>query len=343
MEEVLLARDAESGLVAVFALHSTLAGPAIGGVRLHVYPTEEAALEDAARIARLATYRAALARIPFGGACAVISAPAQDFDRQALMTAFGRALQTFEGRVIASEDLGCDTGDMDIIRSVTPFACGGSRARVGDSSYYTALGVLRAIEACVRHRFGTDSLRGLRVGVYGIGSVGFQVCEMLHLAQARVYAADLSPLRVRQVADNLNAEFLPPEALLTMELDVLVPCAVGHLFTDESIPGLRCAIIAGSSNSQLVNPVRHARMLMERDILYAPDFAVNAGSLYANACEISGYDAPRAVILANGIYDTVTLLLEQSQTRRLSTVEVAMERVHDRLRRARAARIMAFV
>jgi leucine dehydrogenase len=343
MEEVVVATDRESGLKAVIAIHSTLLGPAICGVRLHPYSGQHDALEDAARTARLATHRAALAQIPFGGACAAIAAVDDRHDRVALMRAFGTVIQQFEGRLIAAEDLGCSMQDMDTIKSVTPFACGGSNGSVGDPAYYTSLGVLRAIEACVRHQFGTDSLDGLKIGVYGVGNVGFQLCEMLNMARARLFVCDIQTPLARRAAEELNATLLTPAEMLTAELDILCPCAVGRILDDHSISKLRCAIVAGSSNNQLVKPNRHGRMLYEHGIVYAPDFAVNAGGLYANACEIMDYGAPHATILVNGIHDTLETLLDQSRAQQRPTTDLAMAHVHDRLRRARAERIMAYV
>lgn len=344
MEDVVIARDDNTGFHAVIAIHSTLLGPAVCGTRFRHYQNEQEAMEDATKTAPQATNRAALANIPFGGASAAIFCRAgEEAKRAEFFKSFGKLIDTLEGLVIATEDLGCNMEDIDDVKKSTPFCCGGSTGGPGDPAYFTALGVLRSIEACVRHIFKTNSLQGVKVAVLGVGRVGFKLCEMLHLAGVELYVADIMSEHVQKAQDELGAKLIRPREIIEQPVDVIAPCAIGSLLDDSTIPRLKCKIIAGSSNNQLVKPYRHARMLHNRGLIYAPDFAVNAGALYTNACEIDNHDAAYTTILVNGIHDTIDRILQSSDRENLPTYDIAMNMVKDKLRRYSAKRITQFL
>ncbi len=344
LEELIVAEDEEEGFHAVVAIHSTLLGPAIGGARFRPYYSEREALEDAARIAPYNSFRAALANIPFGGSSIVlIETPGRKTDRRGIFRAFGRLIDSLEGRVIAAEDLGVGMEELSIINEITPFACGGSRPGPGDSSYFTALGVLRGIEACIRHAFNENSLHGLTVAVLGIGHVGMQLCEMLSHAGVKLLVADLVPEKRERAAEQFGATILDSNDLRQAPCDIFCPCAVGRVLDDETILDLKCRIVAGAAGAQLVQPNRHGRLLYDREIVYAPDFAINVGGLYASACELHGYDGAQATVLVNGVYDTVERILEQSQADRKPTYTIALRMAQDKLRKAKARNILAHV
>ena len=340
MEELVVAQDDDRDFHAVIAVHSTLLGPAVCSLRYRHYNNEDEALQDATWTAPQATHRAALANIPFGGASAAIFDKSEKkVDREEIFSFMGQLIDTFDGRLIATEDLGTGMQDIDWVKGNTPFACGGSSDSPGDPAYFTALGVLRSIEACVRSEFNTDSLSGLKVAVLGIGHVGFQLCEMLYVAGAEILVADIVTENAKRAEKQLHAKIIRPREIMHQEFDVLCPCAIGSLLDDNTIPNLKCRIIAGRSNNQLVHPNRHSRMLHDRGLVYAPDFAVNAGALYTNACEIDDYDMAHATILVNGIHDTIKRILLQSKEEDKSTYEVAIKMVRDKLRRASAQNI----
>jgi len=344
MEEVIVAHDEITGFHAVIAIHSTLLGPAVCGTRFRHYHNEQEALEDATKTAPQATNRAALANIPFGGASAAVFCRAGEEDKRAqFFRSFGKLIDTLEGQVIATEDLGCNMEDVNNIKNSTPFCCGGSNGGPGDSAYFTALGVLRSIEACVRHVYKTNSLQDVKVAVLGVGRVGFQLCEMLHIAGVKLYVADIFSEHVQRAQEELGAKVIRPREIIEQKVDVISPCAIGSLLDDSTIPRLNCKIIAGSSNNQLVKPYRHARMIHNRELIYAPDFAVNAGALYTNACEIDNHDASYSTILVNGIHDTIDRILQNSDKENIPTYDIAMKMVKDKLRRYKARKITQYL
>ncbi len=337
----MVAQDDETGLRAVIAIHSTLLGPALCSTRFHPCLNEKRALDEAVMVAQLNTYKAAMANIPFGGACGVLIDPGEDVaDRRILFEAYGRLIDRLNGHVVATEDLGTHPQDMDVLKTATPFACGGTSGGTGFSSYFTSLGVLRGIEALVRRRFKTDSLRGVKVLVYGVGVVGYGLCEMLHMSGAELMVADTVAEKAEIAAREFNGKIIEIEQVYDTECDIFSPCGDGWVLDGTSIPRLQAKCVAGSANNQLIKPDWHGRMLHERSIDYAPDFAVNAGGLYANACEVHHYDAAKAAILTNGIYETIERVLYQSDQQRQPSQRVAMIMVREKLRRARSRRIM---
>ncbi len=343
MEELLVATDEASGFSAVLAVHSTLLGPALCATRYYPYPDEQSALQDATRSAPQTTRRCALANIPFGGACATIRVRN---GRQSALDAFrrfGELIEGFEGQVIAMEDIGCRRAYMDALKETTPFACGSSQEGPGDPAYFTALGVFRGLEAAVHHQWNTDSLDGLTIAIMGVGHVGYYLCEMLHHAGVKLIVADITPANLEVAREEFNVEVVRPRQITDVACDILSPCSMGLLLDDQSIPRLKCKVVAGAANNQLVRPNRHARMLHERGIDYCPDFAINVGGLYAHACELNSYPASHATILANGVYDTTMRILKQSAALGLPAQDVAMKMVNTKLHQARKARIMQFV
>ncbi|MBI2391862.1 MAG: amino acid dehydrogenase [Deltaproteobacteria bacterium] len=330
--EVHVARDRASDLRAIVAIHDTRLGPALGGCRFLVYDKDEAALVDALRLARGMTYKAALAGIDHGGGKAVLLRPRGHFDRVALFRAFGRFVDDLGGHYITAEDSGTSLEDMEVIRAVTRHVTGVSTQNggSGDPSPFTALGVRRGIEACVKHRLGRDDLAGLHVAVQGVGHVGHHLCRELHDRGVKLTVADVDPLKAERARRELGAEIAPIERIFDVECDVLAPCALGSALNDATIPRLRCPIVAGAANNQLAEP-RHGDSLFQRGILYAPDYAINAGGLINVAEEVKGYDAARATERTLKIYDTLLEICERSARLQLPTYRVADTMVEERL------------
>ncbi|HEY8432385.1 MAG TPA: Glu/Leu/Phe/Val dehydrogenase [Sandaracinaceae bacterium] len=333
--EVHFKRDAASGLRAIIAIHDKRLGPALGGCRFIHYDTDEEALIDALRLARGMTYKAALAGIAHGGGKAVIVRPRGEFDRAALFRAFGRFVDDLGGHYITAEDSGTGIEDMEIVRGVTKHVTGvrPEHGGSGDPSPFTALGVRRGIEACVKLVLGKDGLDGVSVAVQGVGHVGYHLCRELHALGAVLTVADIDPLKAERAQREFGAKIVSLDEIFSVECDVFAPCALGSALNDSTIPRLRCRIVAGAANNQLAEP-RHGSDLMQRGILYAPDYAINAGGLINVAEEVAGYDERRARERTMKIYDTIYEIAERAQKAMTPTHVIADMMVEERLARA---------
>ncbi|HUS65281.1 MAG TPA: Glu/Leu/Phe/Val dehydrogenase dimerization domain-containing protein [Kofleriaceae bacterium] len=334
--EVHLARDQASGLEAIIAIHDTRLGPALGGCRFIHYASEEEALIDALRLARGMTYKAALAGLDHGGGKSVIIRPNKRFDRTALFRAFGRFIDGMRGHYITAEDSGTSIEDMEVIRGVTKHVTGADPATggSGDPSPYTALGVRRGIEACVQFALGRGSLEGIHVAVQGVGHVGYHLCRELHAQGAKLTVADIDPLKAERAQREFGAAIAPLDAIFAVECDVFAPCALGSALNPETVPRLRCRIVAGAANNQLAD-VTMGAALMQRGILYAPDYAINAGGLVNVAQEVVGYDAERSRQRTIKIYDTIFEIAERARKAMTPTDIIANKMVEERLSRVR--------
>jgi leucine dehydrogenase len=322
--------DPYSGLRALVAVHSSKLGPALGGTRaLATYATEGEAVTDVLRLAKGMTYKAALAGLPHGGGKAVLMLPHGWFDRPSLFQAFGRAVESLGGRYITTEDSGTSPDDMEWVSRQTRHVVG-LKATSGDPSPVTAYGVVRGIEAVAKHVFGKADLRGLRVSLLGIGHVGLALAGELHQRGARLFVADLSRERCELAAEKYGATIVPDKELLSREADIFAPCALGAILNDQTIPLLKVKAVAGAANNQLAHP-RHGEMLAKRGIVYAPDYAINAGGLINVAQEVAGYDRAKALERAGRIYETIDALLARSQTTGQRPEEVADRMVEEKL------------
>ena len=333
--EVHFARDAGSGLRAIVAIHDTRLGPALGGCRFLPYATEGDALVDALRLARGMTYKAALADLPHGGGKSVLIRPQNPhFDRGAMFLAFGRFVDNLGGHYITAEDSGTGLEDMEIIRTVTKHVTGVdvSHGGSGDPSPFTALGVRRGIEACVKIKLGRASLEGIHVAVQGVGHVGYHLCKELAAQGAQLSVADMDPLKAERAHRELGAAVVPLDEIFAIDCQVLAPCALGSALNDQTIPRIRATIVAGAANNQLAEP-RHGDDINARGILYAPDYAINAGGLVNVAAEVTGYDAEASRARTLRIYDTIHEIAERSKKTMTPTYRVADLMVEEKLAR----------
>jgi len=328
-ERVCLATDSVSGLRAVIALHNTVRGPAIGGVRMWRYDTEEAAIQDALRLSEAMTFKAAVADIPFGGGKSVILADGKEHEpgiRSARLRAFGRFVESLDGCYIAGPDVGTSPADMAQIKGVTgnvvccPVELGGS----GDSAPMTAFGVLQGMHALAEEVLGVNNLVGVRVAIQGLGNVGMNLARLLIAEGAVVIGADIRPEAVRQARMQLPIEVVVPEAIYNVPATIFAPCALGGVLNDRTIERLPCKIIAGAANNQLEDD-RHAELLRQCGIVYGVDYVLNAGGLINAAQEIEGYDQQKARQKVALIYDTVKRMLSISQAEQISTLAAALQ------------------
>jgi leucine dehydrogenase len=334
--ELHLARDQASGLQAIIAIHDTRLGPALGGCRFIHYAGEEDAIIDALRLARGMTYKAALAGLDHGGGKSVIIKPSRGFDRTALFRAFGRFVEDLRGHYITAEDSGTSIEDMAVIRRVTRHVTGVDAAHggSGDPSPFTALGVRRGIEACVHFAMGKSSLEGIRVAVQGVGHVGYHLCRELHEQGAALTVADVDPLKAERAQREFGATIARLDDIFDVQCDVFSPCALGSALNPDTVPRLRCRIVAGAANNQLAEPAMGAA-LMQRAIVYAPDYAINAGGLINVAQEILGYDADKSRVRTMKIYDTILEIVQRARKAMTPTDIIANKMVEERLSAAR--------
>ncbi|MEW8626558.1 MAG: amino acid dehydrogenase [Candidatus Thiodiazotropha sp.] len=272
--------DPANQLQAIIAIHSTKLGPAAGGCRCRHYATTDDAIEDALRLARGMSYKAALAGLPSGGGKAVLILPDELHDREAFFESFGAFVESLGGRYLTAVDSGTSPLDMDIIARRTRHVLGASRSSggSGDPSPTTARGVRMGIEAAVRHLMKRDSLEDIHVAIQGLGHVGYPLARELHAQGARLTVADTHSDHVERCVDEFNATPVAHETIYSVECDVYAPCALGAVINDETIKHFNTRIIAGAANNQLAHE-RHGNLLHERGILYVPDYVINAGGL----------------------------------------------------------------
>lgn len=332
-EQLILCSNTQAGLRAVIAIHDTTLGPALGGCRMWIYPSDEDAIEDALRLARGMTYKAAASGLNLGGGkTVIIGDPARD-KSEALFRALGIYIESLNGRYITAEDVGTTVTDMEIIHLETKYVVGISTSRggSGDPSLVTAYGVFRGMKACLEEVFDDGSFEGRIVAIQGVGHVGFHLAELLFKERAKIYAADINDKALGRVVNQFGALPVSPEDIYQVECDIFAPCALGSIINDQSIPKFRCKIIAGSANNQLEDD-RHGSALYKRSILYAPDYVINAGGLINVADELEGYNRQRALKTASKIYDNVARVITISKRDRIPTHEAADRMAEERIK-----------
>ncbi|MBL7963454.1 MAG: Glu/Leu/Phe/Val dehydrogenase [Flavobacteriales bacterium] len=334
-EEVLFCQDRVTGLRAIIAVHNTTLGPALGGTRMWPYASEAEALHDVLRLSRGMTYKSALAGLDLGGGKAVIIGDARTQKTEAMFRRFGRFVDSLNGRYITAEDVGMSTADMVNIRKETkhvaglPEEMGGS----GDPSPFTAYGVYCGMKAAAMKAFGKESLSGLKVAVQGAGNVGRHLIGHLVQEGAKVFLTDIHDDKLAAIkAEHAAVELVAPDAIYDVDMDIYSPCALGATVNDDTLPRLRCAVIAGAANNQLADEEVHGQAVMERGILYVPDFLINAGGIINCAWERKGYDRKAALTQTEGIHDTTLTILRMSAEEHIPTYLAANRMAEQRVR-----------
>jgi len=329
-ELVLIGRDDAIGYHGIIAIHSTALGPAVGGTRFWNYDSEDEALTDALRLSQGMTYKSALAGLPLGGGKSIIIGNSAARNRNALLRAHGRFVDTLQGRYVTAEDVGTSPADMEIVRLETKYV-GGLIGRSGDPSPHTALGVYRAIQASNYYVWRTIELSGLTVAIQGCGNVGYHLAKMLHEAEARLIVTDVNNENLSRVVDEFGAEAVAPNEIFSVKADVFAPCALGGILNDETIPQLKVLMIAGSANNQLLEE-RHGTMLRNRNILYAPDYVANAGGVMNGCTELLGWAPAQASQKILDIYDTVLRIFKIAEEEGITSNEAADRLAEERLK-----------
>jgi leucine dehydrogenase len=333
-EQVLIGRDANSGYHGIIAIHSTSLGPAVGGTRFWNYASEAEALTDALRLSHGMTYKTALAGLPLGGGKSIIIGNNKTPNREGLLRAHGRFVDTLKGRYITAEDVGTNPTDMEIVRLETEYVAG-LPGRSGDPSPYTARGVFRAIQAATKFLWESNDMSGLKVAIQGCGNVGYHLAKLLHEAGAKLIVTDVDRNSMSRVVDEFSAETVGANEIFSVRADVFAPCALGGVINDRTVPELKVQIVAGSANNQLLEE-RHGTMLRDRNILYAPDYVANAGGVLNGCIEVLGWNAEHASRKVDEIYDTVLRIFESAQAQGTTTNQAADRLAEHRLSHKKA-------
>ena len=331
-EQVVFCKDKDTGLKAIIAIHNTTLGPALGGTRMSKYDSEQ----DALRLSRGMTYKAAVTSLKLGGGKAVIIGDSKKDKTESLFRSYGRFVESLNGVYITAEYVGTSMQDMEYVSMETkhvtgiPEAMGGG----GDPSPVTAYGVYMGMKAAAKQRWGNESLEGKKVVVQGLGHVGTYLVEYLIKEGAKVFGTDIHADHVDNAVKKFGITVVAPDAIYDVDADIYAPCALGATLNTDTISRLRCSIVAGSANNQFANEAEHSRMLSEKGILYAPDFLINAGGLINVYSELNGFDRKKAMEKTEHIYRVTLDIFERAIKENITTDIAAKRAAEEKLKAA---------
>jgi leucine dehydrogenase len=332
-EEVVFCHNKDAGLKAIIAIHNSVLGPALGGLRMWPYATEQDALNDVLRLSRGMTYKAAVSGLNLGGGKAVIIGDPSKDKSEALFRAFGRFVNSLNGRYITAEDVGIDVNDMEYVFRETEFVTGVHQVHggSGDPSPFTAYGTLQGLLAALQVKFGNEDVGKYSYAVQGVGHVGMEFVKLLRERGAKVFVTDINKELVQRAVDDHGAEAVAADQIYDVDADVYSPCALGGTVNANTLPRLKCKIICGAANNQLATD-EIGDEVMRKGMLYAPDYAVNAGGLMNVSLEIDGYNRERAMRMLRTIYFNLGRIFEISARDNIPTYKaadrMAEERIH---------------
>lgn len=341
-EEVLFCHDRATGLKAIIAIHDTTLGPALGGTRMWPYASEAEALNDVLRLSRGMSYKSSLAGLDLGGGKAVIIGDARTQKTEAMFRRFGQFVASLNGRYITAEDVGMSTTEMVNIRKETtnvaglPEEMGGS----GDPSPVTAYGVFCGMKAAAKTAYGSDDLSGRKVSIQGAGNVGKYLVGHLVKEGALVFLTDIHDDKLAAIkAEFPSVTIVKPDAVYDLDVDIYSPCALGATVNDDTLKKLKCSVIAGAANNQLADEALHGKAVMEKGILYAPDFLINAGGIINCAWERKGYNRKAALLQTEEIHGTALRIFKASAELGIPTYLAANQAAEHRISSMRSAGI----
>ena len=327
-EKVVLCQDSSIGYRSLIALHNTNLGPAVGGTRVWPYASDEAALNDVLRLAQGMTYKNALAGLKMGGGKSVIISDNRIADRERFFRTHGRFIEKLGGSYVTAEDVGTSPQDMEYVNMETRHVAGLLKGG-GDPSPFTARGVFRGIQAAAQYCWSNSSLADKTVAIQGCGNVGFHLAGELAKAEANLIVTDMDEARAERVIKAYGAKFVEPDEIYSADASIFAPCALGGIINDRTIPLLKCEIVAGAANNQLLSDA-HGDELMRRNILYAPDYAINAGGIISGAFDLMGWDAQKVKQSVENIFDTLLSIFSLAEA-----LDVSPHRAADRLAESR--------
>jgi leucine dehydrogenase len=329
-EQLLFCNDNATGLKAIIAVHNTVLGPSLGGTRMWAYNNEVEALTDVLRLSRGMTYKNSISGLNLGGGKAVIIGDARTMKSESLMRRFGKFVNSLGGKYITAEDVGISPLDMTWVNMETNHVVG-LPGKSGDPSPVTAYGVYVGMKACAKEQFGSDSLSGKKVAVQGVGHVGEYLVQSLRKEGAEVYITDIHEPTLKRVADTYGAKVVGLDEIYDIEMDIYAPCALGATINDDTLGRLKCSIIAGAANNQLKQEDIHGQVVMNRGIIYAPDFALNAGGVINCYSEVKGYNSEWAMKKAEEIYQTIGNIVIRSKAENVPAYKIANKMAEERI------------
>ncbi len=331
-EEVVFCHNQDAGLKAIIAIHNTVLGPALGGLRMWPYKTEQDALDDVLRLSKGMTYKAAVAGLNLGGGKSVIIGDPNKDKSEALFRALGRFINSLGGRYITAEDVGIDVNDMEYVLKETEFVTGVHQVHggSGDPSPFTAYGTLQGLLASLSHVYGNEDVGKYSYAVQGVGHVGMEYVKLLREQGAKVFVTDINQDAVQRAVDELGCEAVALDDIYDVDCDIYSPCALGGTVNLDTIPRLKCKIVCGAANNQLATDECGVE-LEKRGILYAPDYAVNAGGLMNVSIEFDGYNRERAMRMMRTIYYNLGKIFEISKRDGVPTFTAADRMAEERI------------
>ena len=331
-EQVVFCHNKDAGLKAIIAIHNTVLGPARGGTRMWPYATEAEALKDVLRLSRGMTYKNAVAGLDIGGGKAVIIGDPATDKSEALFRAFGKFVDSLGGRYITAEDVGIDVNDMEHVYKETEFVTGVHQVHggSGDPSPFTAYGTLQGLMATLQKKFGDEEVGKYSYAVQGLGHVGMEYVKLLKERGAKIFVTDINKSLVERAVSEFGAEAVAPDAIYDVDADVYSPCALGGTLNEDTLPRLKAKVICGAANNQLANN-QIGDELQRRGVLYAPDYAVNAGGVMNVALEITGYNRERAMRMMRTIYHNLARIYEIAERDNIPTYKAADRMAEERI------------
>lgn len=329
-EQLLFCNDNATGLKAIIAVHNTTLGPALGGTRMWMYENELEAINDVLRLSRGMTYKNAISGLNLGGGKAVIIGDSRTMKSEALFRRFGKFVNSLAGKYITAEDVGITPRDMTWVNMETNHVAG-LPGKSGDPSPVTAYGTYVGMKACAKKQFGTDSLTGKSVAVQGVGHVGEYLVKHLVEENAEVYVTDIHEPTLKRIEKEYGVKVVGLDEIYDVPMDIYAPCALGATVNDDTLSRLKCSIIAGAANNQLANEVEHGKAVLDKGIIYAPDFALNAGGVINCYAEVAGETATWAMEKAAGIYDTIFDIITRSEQEKTPSSVIANKMAEERI------------
>ena len=336
-EQIVYCSDKDLGLKAIIGIHDTTLGPSIGGTRMWNYSTEEEGLKDVLRLSKAMSLKSSLAGLNAGGGKAVIIGDLK-LKNQNFIKKYASFINDINGKYWTAQDVNISSQDMIWMKDVTPFVVGmpEEQGGLGDSSHPTAYGVYLGMKAASKFVYGTDSLEGKKIALQGIGKVGAKLIEYLTKENANIYVSDINKEILKNITDKYKVSTFKNSELYSMELDIFSPCALGAILNSESIKKLKCKIVAGAANNQLEDDKIHDVELKEKNIIYVPDFLINAGGVISVYHEqIQDLSKEKVFGMTENIYSKVEDVLKLSSENDISTNVSAMKIALDRINRNR--------
>ena len=336
-EGVFCFHDLETGLIGIIGIHDTTLGPSLGGCRIWNYTNEADAMWDVLRLSRGMTFKSSISGIDLGGGKAVIISSNKEQRTEKFWRRFGQFVESLSGKYITAEDVGTSTQEISYIMKETkhvagkPLDAGGT----GDPSPYTANGVFLGIKASAKEAFGSDDLSGKKIAVQGVGHVGKFLVGHLTKAGAKVYVTDINQDNLKSVANEFGATVVGTDEIYDLDVDIYSPCALGATVNSNTISRLKCAVIAGAANNQLADEKLHGQMLVDKGIIYAPDFLINAGGVISCYREVKTLSEKEMLSYIDNIYSKTLQIFARAKEDKVPTQEAAIRIAQERILRAR--------